>query len=1582
MFKKRIISLILALLMLTMTSFTALAFDSSIYVEDGQNVIDDPGFEVRAAGYNKANGSFQITDADAHSGSKSMFYATAGTDLWWQLKIGDAAGSALASHILDGKIYKLSFWAKAADATTVFTLGGQSAGTSPYNTGFLTDAIAGSPMVAYATSDGWTKIEKFIKVAGTATVNTESGQYFVMKSSQPAYIDDITLTPVTKKAELASVVIPTNYAKDPTFERTTTAGAQNPLGQATTIATINDAHSGVNVLCFPVHENNIAFFPVANSSNGVISNSWTGLAGRTFYVSFWAKTELNETVNLTFNTEHYSAGRGFAANGVNNTWQKFEGFLVYPADAADSPVVGFTVPTSRTGKVYVDDIDIIEVTPMNLLSSSIEAQKDSLPISTTSASFVTSRPVNAATLSTVTIDNGATVTTAIGADAYTFTTTFSGLEEGVSYSLDFSGVKDIYGQSLSTTSYTFKMEGEAPVTGEVITNDGKPFVNQGGLFTSVGYVENGTVTGGGDGINVLAMAGNSTNSWGFTQANPTEYYFKKGFEANALYSVSFWAKTQEAGATGTFGIYPGNYGTGHKLIQVNVTDQWQYFEAVGTAAADPLETNIPMRITGAIYVDDLVVTKLSGPAVVKSNSLTQYGVVPMDVTTAEIRTNSTIRDSALDAITIDNNATVSATKSADGRTLNLTFGNLEEGITYTLDLSNFKDVYGQNYGLTSYSFTMDGEPPVTGEVITRGAGTFPSTGNLLVNNASVEANNTVAGGGDGVNVLHLVPGTGSTGGWGTSKASPTASSYYFKEGFAVGNTYTVSFWARTVNEGEETSYTIYTDYGTGSPFITANLTNEWSYHEASITVSVARSDVDIPMAFSKEIYIDDLVMTKVSDPARIKSNTLDAYSSSKVPMDLTTVEIKTNSEIRDNSLSRITIDKGATVSAVKSGDGRTLVLTLGKLMEGTTYTLDLTEFKDVYGQNYGVLTYEFTMEGEAPIEALLITQDDRNKTFPNQGGLFTSVGYVEDGTVTGGGDGINVLHLAGESTGKWGFTQANPAYFFREGFDPGETYYVSFWAKTTQAGATGRFGIYPDSFGSNTKLIDVTVTDQWQFFEAAGVAGAGVSESNIPMVMVGDIYVDDLQVSKIGPTKVYSNTLDPIKTDVPKGTNKVTIKVNSVIDSATLANATINKQATVSAAIGENPYTLVLTLGNLKDGVTYTLDLSGVTDVYTQSFITTYQFKMEGEAPWEPAEAKEGINIVTHSTFESATSSTIAALDGHDGQGTVHTSNAIVDLADAPSGSKVMQVTCNDASKLNHMRFKNSGLFSVNQLKAGKTYAVSFMAKTAEDNTTMTVTMSSGLYASGEKFTSLITDEWEEFTGLIKLPDSFVPSTEIIFSFTMGNAGSFYMDDFYVYEVDAFDLVDTSLENNTTSVEVKNQDIVVVTTYPVDTETLSTVKIKGGVATANVFADSYYTNAFTVNVSNLTDDTTYTIDLSGIKDIYGQTISTSNFKFTTAGLLDLGEVEFSAASITPGDITASITITNVSETEENIALVLVAYTEDGYIESICVDEQNIASGAVGNFEAVVTATSETGHITAYILDWALLAPWQEEVTLN
>lgn len=277
-------------------------------------------------------------------------------------------------------------------------------------------------------------------------------------------------------------------------------------------------------------------------------------------------------------------------------------------------------------------------------------------------------------------------------------------------------------------------------------------------------------------------------------------------------------------------------------------------------------------------------------------------------------------------------------------------------------------------------------------------------------------------------------------------------------------------------------------------------------------------------------------------------------------------------------------------------------------------------------------------------------------------GSFTSSSYYNSTNTTmivpgdltsygGAHGGTKGFHAVPQSDNLTKLTaRTNNGLFAGSGnFAAGATYYLSFWAKvysteelTVTPTVSACIGFSSSGWSSGDTSYGAasgTLTTNWQQYSGLitipSTATSGRGTNTFDPVYIGfknakdlNILLDDISLVKLPDFELVSSSIDDCKTEVPKDTTTVKLIMNLAVDEDTIDNISINNDASVSAELGSNPYTINLTLSNLKEGTNYTVDLSGVTDSYgreASSFVfSTRPDVMVSEITYDPSALGEG----------------------------------------------------------------------------------------------------------------------------------------------------------------------------------------------------------------------------------------------------------------------------------------------------------------------------------------------------------------------
>ena len=462
----KVFSLVLMVIFL-MQAFGAFGvFAESVVMKEGAELFSDPSFESNKGyifsgegGFTGCNNVFQAAP-EAHSGEKAyLIDKSAGfIRVWVRNQAAGGSGQELVSNFTVGKSYLVSFWAKTANADTEsFSIMATLSG-NPYATSF-TESFTGN------LSTTWTKYSKVLKVKPDAA--SDGRNYFMMEFTGAAtndiYLDDLSI----KEVETVEVGITKNLFVDPSFESNkgyifSGEGNYSPCNGV--MINAPEAHSGTKAYTVDKAAGFVRVW-IRNAAAGGLSPELTSTftAGKKYLLSFWAKTANADaesfSVKCTLNYGVYgnSFTESFTGN-LSTTWTNYSKVLTVNPEAVSDGRSALMMEFSGASNndVYLDDLDIIELCDMDICAASIENGATIAPADST-ITIVTSLPADASTLSTITM-NGKSIPAAIGTDEHCIDLTLSGLAAETDYSIDLSGVKDIYGQAMKTQSFTFSTE--------------------------------------------------------------------------------------------------------------------------------------------------------------------------------------------------------------------------------------------------------------------------------------------------------------------------------------------------------------------------------------------------------------------------------------------------------------------------------------------------------------------------------------------------------------------------------------------------------------------------------------------------------------------------------------------------------------------------------------------------------------------------------------------------------------------------------------------------------------------------------------------------------------------------------------------------------------------------------------------------------------------------------------------------------------------------------------------------------------------------------------------------------------------
>lgn len=230
-----------------------------------------------------------------------------------------------------------------------------------------------------------------------------------------------------------------------------------------------------------------------------------------------------------------------------------------------------------------------------------------------------------------------------------------------------------------------------------------------------------------------------------------------------------------------------------------------------------------------------------------------------------------------------------------------------------------------------------------------------------------------------------------------------------------------------------------------------------------------------------------------------------------------------------------------------------------------------------------------------------------------------------------------------------------------------------------------------------------------------------------------------------------------------------------------------------------------------------------------------------------------------------------------------------------------------------------------------------------------------------------------------------------------GMAGSiFLVDDVSVSELAAMELIGSDPADGADNAE-PSEPIVLTFSQPVDEGMLSVDNVSiSGVEVSSAVVDEQNSNQVIVTPTEPLDyETSYTVSISGITDIYGQTAENASISFTTRASVAFytepkfylnytgAKTDITASGLRAGEITAEVGVVNESDESSDVFLVLqimrggkcagivsekFALPVASHTETKAMVAAQVQAGDVLEFHIIDSWNSLMAEAGAYILD--------------
>ncbi len=711
------------------------------------------------------------------------------------------------------------------------------------------------------------------------------------------------------------------------------------------------------------------------------------------------------------------------------------------------------------------------------------------------------------------------------------------------------------------------------------------------------------------------------------------------------------------------------------------------------------------------------------------------------------------------------------------------------------------------------------------------------------------------------------------------------------------------------------------DFESGTVAEPWKLNNAETYYVNSAAAQLNTSSTNGELAYA--FYADDYEMIKIAPQATTNlpvSGTIKVDGPAALNLDTTKVTIE-----------------GGTVSAVEYNTAdNTWDITYSGLTAGSTYSLVLETEGMSAVANYPTFAIT-TAAAAAPVITNILEANGYDYSFEN--GTYGESESTITLEVVSQGEGMpapvhgsKYLKTTGRSAGsRQRFNNIGEGKTHQ--LEVGSTYEISYYVRTIPgedgSRTTGRAKLYisktqlstntilPGIDSSNLTYVDIN-SDEWTKISAQiPIINNEGSMSNTSRYNRGihigfdvegttAVYVDKYEIKEVFPEFTVTPDLQNGATDVPVNKD-ITISFSNAPTSFTEANVELKIGTTpVTQGISVTPVdskTFTVSLSGLNELTDYTLKIKDVTDSYGQTADATIPFKTVSLMPQPP----EIFNILEEDgydySFENGT------YGEKEGTATLEVVSQGEGMPAPVHGSKYLKATNRAAGSRN--RFTRVGEGKTHQLEVGSTYEISYYVRTipGEDGSRTTGraklyisktqlstnTILPGIDSSNLTYVDINSDEWTKISAQIPIinNEGSMSNTSrynrgIHIGFDVEGTTAVYVDNYEVKLLLPEFKLSTTPSSGAANLDLDTELLLTFSNKPWKfDDTMLALKKGTTPVTTGIALEKVDDLNYKVALSGLDIGTTYTLDVVGVIDTYGQSLENAPVTFTTTAAPNL-----------------------------------------------------------------------------------------------
>lgn len=767
---------------------------------------------------------------------------------------------------------------------------------------------------------------------------------------------------------------------------------------------------------------------------------------------------------------------------------------------------------------------------------------------------------------------------------------------------------------------------------------------------------------------VITESGSSDGCVKLTGFNDSQGAFRLGnmpFAEGKTYKVSMKIKladdasAEHIASVDINGIEYSNFIQKEKPV-LNSTE-WK--DCVSTfTVSESCKGNVDLRVSGmtdgALLVDDLCVKEVAAETVVVTETVPKDTEIDVPITQKlKIKFSGTIEAFGSSNISVigSDGVEVTGITALSDNVYEISLSGLENKTEYTVELKNIIGIANGQVFEGSFSFTtVDTTIPEPDSNLLSGlnydfeeeiisAIGSPDNCSLYINGTGVSA----------VSVL------------GTEELPAQKNSHYalisnrngasngirfnYAPATEVGGFYKASVWARLDESvsGSVKGYIGVNNFGqnTVEPSVvygehTLLSTNKWTEVSHVFRVN-PKNGAEMPYvsrgmhislyttSTNADIHLDNFRLEKFVPEALQLTECSPANGSTGVSLE-NTFTVTFNNSLKNLTTEQVSVNNGASVSAVTKKSDNTYELNLAGLRYGTSYMVTVSDVEDIYDGQLDNCTYTFTTCERPTVVNILSNPGFENVQIGNWwtgGGIYEANTKVPIGNAASATDHWFVTDeesYSGEySICSRGVGDGCQLFYPNISVQPNKNYIFSFYAKANSAQS-----VYVRQSSVNTALdgTKITLAENGQWTRYAVMFNT--LENTKLRIFVGhekgtsnQNYFDDFMIAEYNSLMAISHSsIENGAVDVPININKITIETSNCIDvserQSIIDKFSINNGANIASAVVIGDGSIVeLTLdGNLKNATDYTLTCLPISDefgIYSSEFKINFTTKPE-----------------------------------------------------------------------------------------------------------------------------------------------------------------------------------------------------------------------------------------------------------------------------------------------------------------------------------------------------------------------------------